>query len=739
MKQIGIKRAIVSILILIWAAMLVIQIGSKNSIVGETTDNSTEQITIPSNIMQPLENGVTFTQVFVPEYAYITQFKTILLHTGDGTVGTLSIVITDENGKQILNKTKELSEMKPGEWSSFDVHRQVTDGKKHYLQLTVNDAQEAPTLMLINSAFGRDEQLECAYGETPVAGAILMTIGYKETKSLLFRSLVCVAIVLTAAFLIYLLNVKAPVARMQAILCDGKDVKKSVYIGCMLFLGVWILFLHCYKLLEVPYGLNVDEMGSGYDAYCLANWGVDRFRMSYPVYFINIGTGQNALYAYMAMVLFKIFGYSALMLRIPAVINAFLTVFFGAKIVRMKWKKRYAVLLFTALYSILPIFIMSTRFGLESYLMLGFSTLFLYTFLKAVESEKTIWFIISGVCAGIVLYTYAISYLVMVAFLLVMLIYLIRNKRVNIKQIVVFSIPLAIIGMPLVLCQLINMFDWPEMYLGPVTITKLEGYRGSEIEFDHLVSNFIETLKNIFMYDSLPYNSFPEYMTMYWVSIPFIFIGICHAFFGMIQDVRKRIWNVSTVMMFWFLCMIAIGCLLGGNGSNCNKINGAFIACIFFLVEGIFCIIRLCKKEKWAIGMLAVSAIAYFACFVNWADYYYYRYAKDIYPQVYFEPTYTDALNILNGCGDEIANRTTYIQEYSPIYYCGSTLISPYEIDYANGMNQYQNYVFRYSGEQDVEANYILRDSSKEDAIALEMLGFVVQKTDGWFVCYRMN
>ena len=45
-----------------------------------------------------------------------------------------------------------------------------------------------------------------------------------------------------------------------------------------------LLFLN-----EVPFGLHVDEAGMAYDAFSFANWGVDRYLNSYPVYLINYG------------------------------------------------------------------------------------------------------------------------------------------------------------------------------------------------------------------------------------------------------------------------------------------------------------------------------------------------------------------------------------------------------------------------------------------------------------------
>ena len=43
---------------------------------------------------------------------------------------------------------------------------------------------------------------------------------------------------------------------------------------------------------KIPIGINVDEAGTMYDAYTIANYGTDRFGNAYPVYFINYGGGQ---------------------------------------------------------------------------------------------------------------------------------------------------------------------------------------------------------------------------------------------------------------------------------------------------------------------------------------------------------------------------------------------------------------------------------------------------------------
>ena len=80
------------------------------------------------------------------------------------------------------------------------------------------------------------------------------------------------------------------------------------------------IFIRIYKLDEAPHGINVDEAGMAYDAFCLANYGTDRYLNNMPVYLINFGGGQSALYAYLSSILIKIFGFSIYAIRMPAVI-----------------------------------------------------------------------------------------------------------------------------------------------------------------------------------------------------------------------------------------------------------------------------------------------------------------------------------------------------------------------------------------------------------------------------------
>lgn len=78
------------------------------------------------------------------------------------------------------------------------------------------------------------------------------------------------------------------------------------------------MFTRLYRITEVPHGINVDEAGIAYDAYCLASNGTDRFLSKFPVYMINFGCGQSALYTYIDSIFIKMLGLNLFAIRLPA-------------------------------------------------------------------------------------------------------------------------------------------------------------------------------------------------------------------------------------------------------------------------------------------------------------------------------------------------------------------------------------------------------------------------------------
>lgn len=255
-------------------------------------------------------------------------------------------------------------------------------------------------------------------------------------------------------------------------------------VKAVLVLGVIFLFgvTRIWKLATLPLGIHIDEAGMAYDAWCLSQYGVDRYLKPWPVYLTNFGSGQSSLYASLCAFLFKLFGYSIWMMRMPAVLFSLLNLVFGIKIVKKIYPHRaFLPIAAGGLLTVCPYFIMAGRLGLDCNLMLGMSTVFLYFIITAIESRENGRYILAGVTGGILLYTYALTYIIVPVFLLLLLLYVIRIKKFYFRGWTAMAISFGVIAVPLILVQIVNLFDLEEFRLAGLTITKLQTYRVSEI------------------------------------------------------------------------------------------------------------------------------------------------------------------------------------------------------------------------------------------------------------------
>lgn len=275
--------------------------------------------------------------------------------------------------------------------------------------------------------------------------------------------------------------------------------KLKLNIICIFLIMLLAIFLRAYKLEQIPDGVNVDEAGMAYDAFCLANFRVDRALNKLPVYFVNFGGGQSVLYGYITAIFIKVFGFKLFSMRITAVIFnsiAILLCYFMIK----KHIGEKSALLVTLLLAINPWNIMSSRWGLDCNLLAPCLIISLFFLLKA---QKWYEYVFAGIAIGITLYTYALSYAIIPIFLILLLGYMLYTKKITFKNIIILGIPIFIFALPLMLMILvnngiINQINWI------ITIPKLPNYRGSEISLGNVIPN-LKSLDTIFIYDDLPF------------------------------------------------------------------------------------------------------------------------------------------------------------------------------------------------------------------------------------------
>ena len=394
-------------------------------------------------------------------------------------------------------------------------------------------------------------------------------------------------------------------------------VRNHYMIFLMLMFAVFV-FTRMFKLELFPSGIHIDELSSVVDAKSIMDHGADRFGVRYPVYLQNFGGGQNVLFCYVQALLFHFLPFTIGAFRFQAVMWGALCFFATFGICYEVTEDKAFALAGPFLVTTLPLYIMSERWGLESYLLLPFCTFTMYFGIRAVKYGKSRDWVLTGVIMGVSLYTYAISYIVWPIFLLLAGVYLIYLRKIGIKEILLAGIPLAILALPLILFQMVNLGIIPEFSTAISDFRRLPERRETEIGLTHVFHNLKYYPKMFFEQDDMSYNSSAEFGPVYWFLIPLIVAGLVICVIDLIRSIRKReISSAALITIFWIASTIGMLVIVA---PNINKVNEVFLPFTVFIVIAIQ---RLFKKDMifggWMIVFNCVSFVLflYFYFFIR--------------------------------------------------------------------------------------------------------------------------
>lgn len=530
-------------------------------------------------------------------------------------------------------------------------------------------------------------------------------------------------------------------------------------IATIIIFALWVI-MHIYKINEVPAGLHIDEAGSAYDAFCLLNWGVDRYLNPYPLYFYNIGGGQSAMYIYLCALSIKLFDMTTLAFRMPAIVFSFITLIFSSLIVRKAYGNRW-MFVNAFLFCILPYFTMQSRFGLDCNLMLGAATFSIWLTIKAIEEDKIWLCIMMGISWGISMYTYVLSYIVFPVFLLMLGVWLLLYRRkhkktadtdscvdktigfLNVKKILAILVPMIIIVVPLIVMVIINVFDLETISTKFFTIYKLQNDRAAELCLLSIPVNIINVLKTIFTVDSAPFDALKGFYTMYIISIPLFIAGVCYGIYSLKSKLSSKT-LIIRIMFMYFLAQLFVGSLR--QDVAIYRLNGIYITILFFVVTGIYGICFAIKaffeknveKTTMAIALIIIFSI-YIFNFAKFSDYYFNKYPETIDSHYLFSPRLSD---VLVDYGLKIETYETYMDAYH-LYYMIEKRVNPYEVgfDYEE-LNQHKTITFNSmtTGIPEDISRYNVYVLNRWNTAAIELLSqynYDVYWTDDYAIFYN--
>lgn len=493
----------------------------------------------------------------------------------------------------------------------------------------------------------------------------------------------------------------------------NKHYKKILLVFLLL-----IFITRIYKFGEIPNFIGVDEAGAAYDAYCLSKYGVDRYLNSFPVYLINFGGGQSALYAYATIPFIKLIGANIIAYRLPELLF-FLMGIVVCYILANKMKDKKIALLYTFLIIICPWNIEASRQGLDCNLL---APMFMLDVLLLVTANKNWHYIVAGLAIGVTLYTYCLAWILIPVFLLIYIIYMLWVNKINFKQVILLGIPIALLATPLIYLILLNKGYVTRTNFGIFTIPKLFFFRQGEISINNLLQYGGYSLKTIFT----------DSRGIYLIELPFLLVGIVVGIKELIKSIKEKEFSFTGFMTVVFIILLICNLLVVAG--TLNRANILYLPMLYLITIGIS---YLSKDSKWTIMSILVILTALFVAFE--VSYYNENLEQRRTRRYEDIELYQITENLeRNESLKDVAKHFIITNKAEPyIFTMLATRPSPYDLNflYEQKVKQYGNYFFEYDKLliEDItkEKTIVVVTKSREDIVeSLENLNFSKKETN---------
>ena len=373
---------------------------------------------------------------------------------------------------------------------------------------------------------------------------------------------------------------------------------RLIVMPILIFIGVIIRTIY----LTYPYGVFPDESIAGYDAWCIANYGVDQHLASYPVYLQSWGSGQSAVYAYLAAPFVKLFGLSIEVLRLPMAIISSLSLAFLYYVLRKTEQNKSLSFAFIFIIVISPWHIMKSRWALDcnlcpEFVLIGVGFILLGIHYKQASLKQTVYYLVAFAFFVLGAYSYGASWFMLPLFCVILLIYLLAKKYLLRKGAALIIITSLILAIPLILFAYQFVSSKESYTIGPMTIIQLESGRhgsttllGTEQPLLRFWTYIVQGVRLLVQgNDKLPWNSISHWWAFsglfsFWgqfynvLGIPFII----YAFYRMMKT--KRVNTLDTIFIIWLLTLLPMLILVE---PNVNHWNLLWFPLLYFMARGI--------------------------------------------------------------------------------------------------------------------------------------------------------
>ena len=348
-----------------------------------------------------------------------------------------------------------------------------------------------------------------------------------------------------------------------------------------------------YRILDVPPGINGDEVGIAYNAMLISRTLKDESGMVLPL-FIKPSTSdwKQPVTVYATAILFFVFGPSFFWLRAVSIIFACLSIIIFYWISEEYTTKHF--LAFVLIFVTTPIIVIQSHLALENIAPLPFILLWILMIQKFTKNNKPKYLIIAGVALGISLFSYYGMRIVVPVLAALTMFYLsgfrFRISRGLTRQAMYFGIGLI----PFAALLYFSKFFYPGAVLGEYRAPLLV----PPLEFMRRYLSYFDLTFLFFKGDVTPYHSTGAFGMLLVASLPLFIVGLVNIMRG--QDSFKKLLLISffaVPMLYGFvpeiyrasriLSIVPFYTLVSGFGLIeiwSTKMIGRFVGTLFILV-----------------------------------------------------------------------------------------------------------------------------------------------------------
>lgn len=400
--------------------------------------------------------------------------------------------------------------------------------------------------------------------------------------------------------------------------------KCDLLYSLIVFIGCFLIFIS----FDNSIGLNSDEASVGYEAFSLINNGIDRNGISWPLYMIAWGSGQNSFYTYLVIPFVYLFGLCRTSVVFPMAIISSISIVVIANFFRYLFKEKGIIGL--SLFIMMPWFYLKSKIGLDCNVFPDLILWGIISLYYGIDCKKKYLIILSSIIFGISTFCYISSALFIPVFLGIMYFILWKKKFLNLKEIIVNFFITGVIAIPMIILVIINYFDLENVTFFGFTIPKMYADRVSVVTglsgnfLSNFINNFIQSLRLILLQaDSVKINSIYPFGTLYYFSLPFICFGIYKSFksFKLFNYILNSLFIACII-----LCIVVV--------PNISRVNILWYCLLLYEVFGIINIkdLRIIKVIFFTYLISFISLIfVYYNSYLDSISYYMKRGLKEAY------------------------------------------------------------------------------------------------------------